>query len=304
MSMMTAKMSLRTFTRLMPGLLLALTVSSAFVGCNSDRKKLEEKERELEELRQLAELDKREMENQYAEFAMQYNEMKMSVRDDSLLGRLDAEQRRADSLLRQLKQVKATSSAEILRLKKELATVREVLKYYIRQVDSLQQLNQTLASERDAARAEVARTRQENNSINEENASLSEKVAIAAQLNATGISVQPVKKNGKEARKSKDITRFVVSFTVTRNVTAATGNRTVYVRLMKPNQQVAGATGTFAYENRNLEYSAQKTIEYTGQEQRVTVYVPVKEFLGAGRYSAYIFVDGQMIGSGAVEMSK
>lgn len=208
MSMMTAKMNLRTFTRLMPGLLLALTVSSAFVGCNSDRKKLEEKERELEELRQLAELDKREMENQYAEFAMQYNEMKMSVRDDSLLGRLDAEQRRADSLLRQLKQVKATSSAEILRLKKELATVREVLKYYIRQVDSLQQLNQTLASERDAARAEVARTRQENNSINEENASLSEKVAIAAQLNATGISVQPVKKTARRparARTSRDL---------------------------------------------------------------------------------------------------
>jgi len=283
--------------------LLAATAVFA-ISCSDNEKKLADKEKELEELRQLAQLDKREMENQYAEFATQYGELKKNVKDDSLVARLNQEQARAEALLKELKQTKASSSAEILRLKKELATVRAVLRDYIRQVDSLQQVNQTLIGERDQARADAERTRAENSNIQAENSNLNQKVAIAAQLNATGVSVSPLKKNGKNAKKSKDIVRFSVSFTITRNVTAEAGNRKVYVRLLKPNQQVAGQSGTFNYENRSIGYSAVKTVEYTGQETRVTLYVPISEYLGAGTYSAYIFADGQMIGSGSCSLGK
>ena len=278
---------------------MVLSSFSTFVACNSDKKKLEDKERELSELRQLAELDKKEMENQYAEFASQYGELKKGVKDDSLVNRLNQEQARAEALLKELQNTKASSSAEILRLKRELATVRAVLRDYIRQVDSLQQMNHALIGERDLARADAERVRQENSNIQAENSHLNERVAIAAQLNATGVSVAPLKKNGKNAKKSKDIARFAVSFTITRNVTAAAGKR-----LLKPGQQVVNQSGSFHYENKTIGYSAAKTIEYTGQEAHATVYVPVSEFLGGGTYSAYIFADGQMIGSGSVALGK
>lgn len=295
---------MKRFTHILLSVFMVSAIGSFLVACNNDAKKLEDKEKELAELRQLAELDKREMENQYAEFATQYGELKKSVKDDSLVAKLNAEQERAEALLKELKNVKSSSSAEILRLKKELATVRAVLRDYIRQVDSLQQINQTLIGERDQARADAERTRAENSNMHSENAKLNEKVAIAAQLNATGVSVQPLKKNGKPAKKSKDIVRFAVSFTITRNVTASAGNRTLYVRLLKPNQQVAGQSGSFRYENKSIGYSAARTIEYSGQEQHVTVYVPVSEYLGGGNYAAYIFADGQMIGSGSVGLEK
>ena len=285
-------------------LVFVFAVIGMMVACNGDKKKLEDKEKELAELRQLAELDKKEMENQYAEFASQYGELKRNVKDDSLINRLNQEQARAENLLKELKRTKADNSAEILRLKNELATVRAVLRDYIRQVDSLQQVNHALVGERDMARADAERVRQENSNIQAENSHLNERVAIAAQLNATGISVTPLKKNGKNAKKSKDIARFAVSFTITRNVTATVGNRTVYVRLLKPGQQVVNQSGSFHYENRNIGYSAAKTIEYSGQEVRTSVYVPVSEFLSGGTYSAYIFADGQMIGSGSVTLNK
>lgn len=293
---------MKNFAHTLLGMTLTLAAGITATGCGS--KADSDKDKELQELRQLAEMDRREMENQYAEFAAQYGEMKKEIKNDSLIERIDAEQRRAESLLKELRELKTTSATEILRLKKELATVRAVLRDYIHQVDSLQRLNQTLTSERDEARAEAERTRQENNSISERNTQLSEKVAVAAQLNATGVTLFPSKKNGKEARKSKDITRFSVSFTITRNVTAATGTRTIYVRLLKPGQGVVGNSGMFAYENKNIEYSAAKNIEYSGEEQRVTVYVPVNEFLGVGRYTAYVFTDGQMIGSGSININK
>ena len=46
-----------------------------------------------------------------------------------------------------------------------------------------------------------------------------------------------------------------------------------------------------------IEFSASKVIEYTGNESNVTIYVPVNEFLSKGDYSAHLFVDGQMVGS-------
>ncbi len=288
---------------LMGGFILLFVVGAALSSCG-DSEKLKEKEREIEELRQLAELDRREMENQYAEFAVQYAELKKTVQNDSLAALLDKEQKRAEQLLKELKNVKANSSAEILRLKKELATVRAILKDYIRQVDSLQQLNVALVGERDRALAEAARTRKENTAISQVRAQLEEKVEIAAQLNATGVTITPLKKNGKVAKKSKDIKTFSIDFTVTRNVTATTGNRMAYVRLMKPNNQLVNPTGQFEYENRTIDYSAAKAIEYDGEEQKVQLYVPVLEYLSAGKYHAYIFIDGQMIGSGAVELKK
>lgn len=295
---------MKSVTKVLLGFFVASAIGFSVTSCSDSDKKLADKERELEELRQLAELDKREMENQYAEFASQYGELKKSVKDDSLIVRLNEEQARAEALLKELKNTKANSSAEILRLKKELATVRAVLRDYIRQVDSLHQINQALIGERDEALAAAERTRAENSNIQAENTQLNEKVAIAAQLNATGVSVAPLKKNGKTAKRSKDVARFSISFTIARNVTAAAGNRTVYVRLLKPSQQVVGQAGNFQYENRSIGYSAAKTVEYTGQETRVTLYVPVSEYLSAGNYTAYVFADGQMIGSGSMNMKK
>ena len=280
------------------GFAFLLVIGSASMGCQSEaEKKLAQKEQELEDLRQIAEIDRREMENEYAQFAAQYSEMKKGIRDDSLLARLDAEQRRAEELMQELKSLKKSSASEILRLKKELATVRAVLREYVRQVDSLQQLNLVLMDERDEALAEAERRKRENNTITEHNASLTEQVAIAAQLNATNIVVSPLKKNGKHARRTKDITNFAIDFTISRNVTAESGNRTVYVRLMKPNRELAAPSGKFVYQDREIEFSASKVIEYTGNESNVTIYVPVNEFLSKGDYSAHIFVDGQMVGS-------
>ena len=158
-------------------LVFVFAVIGMMVACNGDKKKLEDKEKELAELRQLAELDKKEMENQYAEFASQYGELKRNVKDDSLINRLNQEQARAENLLKELKRTKADNSAEILRLKNELATVRAVLRDYIRQVDSLQQVNQALVGERDMARADAERVRQENSNIQAENSHLNERVA-------------------------------------------------------------------------------------------------------------------------------
>lgn len=259
---------------------------------------------EKDEMLQLAEMDKREMENEYARFAQQYSEMKTQINNDSLIAQLDKEQQRTEQLLEELKQTKANDAAEIMRLKKELSTLRGILRNYVREIDSLNRLNEELRSENLQVRAQYNAATQTITHLSSEKETLSEKVAIASQLEATGISLTALNKRGKRAKKLKDAKKFMVSFTLARNVTASTGNKSVYVRIMKPNNEPLTAGGTFGYENRALEYSAKKDIEYTGEALPVTVYWDISEYLGKGTYRVSVFADGNNIGNASFTFEK
>ena len=246
---------------------------------------------------ELAEMDKLEMENEYEQFAMQYNEMKTQIHNDSLVAQLEMEQKRTEELLEELRRVKSSDAAEIMRLKKELATLREVLRSYVLQIDSLNRMNEALTQENSNLKTQNEQARQHISNLSTENESLSDKVAIASQLDATGIYAEARNKKGKAAKQIKDVKKFVIGFTIARNVTTATGIRSIYVRITTPTGDVLTKGGTFAYENRQLEYSIRKDIEYTGEEQSVTVYWDVAEALSAGNYRVDIFADGHNIGT-------
>lgn len=250
-----------------------------------------------QDMQELAALDKLEMENEYERFAMQYSEMKTKINNDSIIAQLTQEQMRTQELLEELKRVKSTDAREIARLKKELATVREVLRSYVLQVDSLNRMNENLKAENSRVKGELAERNSEIVGLQGEKASLSEKVAIAAQLDATGIQLRMLNKRSKEAKKIKDCKTIQVNFTIAKNVTASNGNRTLYVRLQTPNGDVLNGGGSFEYENRTLEYSMRKTIEYNGEETAVVTYWNVNEFLSAGEYRVSVFADGNMIGT-------
>ena len=250
-----------------------------------------------EEMQELADLDKKEMENEYEQFARQYSEMKTQINNDSIVAQLTQEQLRTQQLLEELKNVKSTNAREIARLKKELATVRAVLRSYVLEIDSLNRVNQTLADENNRMKGQYAEATRQIEGLSSEKASLSEKVAIAAQLDATSIRMMAKKKNGKAVKKIKDCKSIEVSFVIARNVTATNGLRTFYVRITTPTGAVLGNGATFNYENRNIEYSMKKSVEYTGEEVSVSTYWNVAEFLSAGNYNVSIFADGNMIGS-------
>ena len=257
---------------------------------------LQEQKQVVQDMEELAELDKQEMENEYERFTLQYSEMKTQINNDSIIAQLTQEQMKTQKLLEELKQVKASDAREIARLKKELATVREVLRDYVMQIDSLNRLNENLRAENTRVSAELSERNAQVAGLSSEKASLSEKVAIAAQLDATGIQMQMIDKRGKTAKKLKDCKQLCVNFRITKNVTAANGNRTVYVRIQNPGGNTLSGGGTFAYENRQLECSAKKVIEYTGEETPVTVYWNMTQMLEAGDYRVSN-VDGNMIGT-------
>lgn len=69
------------------------------------------------------------------------------------------------------------------------------------------------------------------------------------------------------------------------------------VRISTPTGGVLGGGGSFNYQNRHLEATMKKTIEYDGQEKALSLYWNVSQSLMEGTYQVSIFADGNMIGS-------
>ena len=271
--------------------ILALIGGVAYLFLN-----LQEQQQVNQDMRELAALDKQEMENEYEKFALQYSEMKTKINNDSIIEQLTQEQMKTQQLLEELKRVKDTDAREIARLKKELATVRAVLRSFVHEIDSLNRLNESLKEENSRVKEELSVRNTQIAGLTNEKASLSEKVAIAAQLDATNIQMR-LKDGSRPAKKLKKCKTVEVTFTVARNVTASNGNRNFYVQVKNPGGNVLNGGGSFPYSGKTLTYTMKKMVEYTGEETFVTMFWNVSQMMEAGEYRVSIFCDGQMIGS-------
>ena len=266
------------------------------------------------DMEELATLDKQEMEGEYRQFADQYSEMKTRINNDSIIAQLTREQERTEQLLQELKKTKATDAAEITRLKKELASVRAVLRSYVLEIDSLNRLNQALQDENSQMRTELEESNQQNQALTSDNASLSQKVAIAAQLNAVNIDIMMIVKAALSS-KAKERTKhphkiggstneMKVRFVLSRNVTASNGMRKIYVRILTPTGSVLNVSGQCPFEDKEVAYTAVKAIEYTGEETPMELFVAKKETLIPGDYRVQVIADGHEIGARTIELEK
>ena len=271
-------------------LLLAGATAYLFISLNKQKE-------ENAAIKELAEIDKKEMENEYQQFAQQYSEMKTQINNDSIVAQLTAEQEKTQRLLSELRRVKSTDAREITRLKKELATVRAVIRSYVMEIDSLNKVNASLAQENTRVKGQYEAATRQIEGLSTEKRSLSEKVAIAAQLDATGIALVAKNKRGKSTDQITKATTLQVSFNITRNVTATSGVKDIYVRIMSPTGSLLNGEGSFSYENRTLQYSMKRSVEYNGEETPVSLFWNVSQALQGGTYQVSIFADGNMIGS-------
>lgn len=281
---------------------LGVLVIALAISLVSTRSNLKESEKQNEEIQELIALEQEEMLNDLQNAQMEYDELKKKIlSNDSLLVRLEQEQLRTQQLYEELQSVKTTNAAEIKRLKKELKTLRGVLENYMVQIDSLFRENAVLKSENTKLIAGKKKVEKERNDLEKEKKALTEKVDLAAQLDATNIEVKMLRSNGKETNNVKKAKQISVSCTISRNVTASTGDKVAYVRIMQPGGEplTKGYSNTFKYQNRDMSYSIRREFEFDGEEVPLTFYWDIEETLQEGNYRAYIFVDGNMIGEGS-----
>ena len=288
--------------------IIALVVGFFFI-LRNERAELQQEKEVL--VNQQKEIMEEELTKLAAEYDIQYTklsagqgEQKFSLANDSLISQILAERAKVAQLQKELKTSKATSSKRIDQLSREVTTLRNVLRTYVVQIDSLQVANERLRAENTEVKANYERVTSQAQQLSSEKAHLTDRVKLAAKLDATAISITPVDKRGKPTKNLSKITNLQIRFTVAKNVTAEVGEKTFYCRIMQPNDELltkAGG-GTFAFEGKQIPYSIRRMIEYNGEETQLTMYWPVEESLQHGTYSLRIFADGNLIGAASFSL--
>lgn len=262
--------------------------------------------KQMEDLVQGFELDKEALEDEFNELSLQYEGYKFSVSNDSLVALLTTEQEKVQRLLEELRTVKATNSRRINELNKELATLRRIMRGYVIQIDSLNRENEQLKVEKQQAVRQYQQAASTAAQLTKEKEKLTERVTMASRLDATAISVTPVNGRGKTVKKIKQMEQFVVNFTLAKNITAPVGEKMIYARIMKPDDDILlkSRGDMFPFEGKEIHYSIKRMVEYDGEELPVTMYWNIEEFLSPGTYRVDIFADGNLIGRKSFALDK
>lgn len=253
---------------------------------------------QMQQLVEQYDVEKESMEDELNELSLQYEGYKFQVSNDSLVQLLSTEQAKVQRLQEELRTVKSSNVRRITELKKEIQTLRKIMRNYVIQIDSLDRANKQLRAEKAQVVKQYQQATNTATQLAKEKEKLTERVTLASKLDATAIQVRTVNGRGKDVKKIKRMEQIVISFVIAKNITAPVGEKTIYVRIRKPDDDVLvkSRADVFTYENKEINYSCKKLVEYTGEELPVTLYWKIEEFLSPGEYRVDIFADGNLIG--------
>ncbi|HEX7585414.1 MAG TPA: hypothetical protein VF373_12045 [Prolixibacteraceae bacterium] len=218
----------------------------------------------------------------------------------TLRSEMEGAQTKVKDLLDEIQQVKKVSYGQIAQYRQEVTTLRNIMKNYIIQVDSLNRRNEKLMAENVQVKDSFAQSESKNQVLETEKTHLQEKIKVAAQLEATELVAVGVNRRGKEAESARRAEQIKVSCVLSRNVTAPRGNKIIYIRIQKPNQVLLQKSpdDLFAFEDLKIPFSAKREVTYEGNDLPVNIFWDNEgqEFL-PGEYTVDVFADENNIGT-------
>ncbi len=228
----------------------------------------------------------------------QYEDQAQRLANDTILAKYTAAKAKVEQLMNELKKEKVKSAARIKELQGEISTLKGLLRHYIAQIDSLSKENAGLKAENSEIKAQNERMNSRLQEETRKNENLSERMTLAEKLNVTGVSLTPLKKNGKTEKNVKKAKQLMVKFTIPQNNSTPVGEKVIYMRLISPEGQLLGGAGSFPFEGKSIPCSARKSIEYSGDEiAGITIYWDVNTALNPGDYTVELFTDGYRLTS-------
>lgn len=255
-----------------------------------------DRKQEAEKLEEVTS-EKIELIEQFQDLSREYEFLKTD--NDSMNNLLTLKQEEIQKLITDLNRTRANNSAVINQYKKELGTLRDVLKSYIVQVDSLNQANLALRQENVIARERITKVEtqlKEEIKIKED---LSTKVQIGSMLVGEGLEAIPVNQRGKDVTRIGRVDKIKVCFTLKRNAIALPGERSIFLRILRPDNLVltTSANNLFMVNNEPLVYSASRNVVYENVDIDLCIFWTNDGSLISGNYKVEIYTDGALLGT-------
>lgn len=297
-------MALQTKHKIIIALAVVVAVS-AIVAAVFFALKTGKQQAQMQTLTEIMDIEKLRLEKEYSDYIYEFQDITPTLTNDSLVKLVDEQKMKIQQLLTELKITKSTDTKRIQQLQSELVSVRKVMQYYVTQIDSLNIQNQRLATENIEVRQRYAEAAQTVEQLASEKESLTQTVTRAAIIEMSGFRFTALNDRGRATKRLKQIAKFQFNYTVAKNVTAQAGDKTVFLRIVRPDDIVLtknASANVFPFEEKLVKYSARRDFEYGNEAINDVIYYNVDEMLPAGKYRAEFFLDGNRIGSYSFEI--
>ena len=248
--------------------------------------------------------EKEQVQKEYANLNQEFDGYTTNIKNDSLVKLLQDQKSKVQQLLEELRITKSTNAKRIAQLRQELATVRQVMIQYVNQIDSLDKVNKVLKTENVEVHRKYKAASETVKELSKEKENLNQVVSRASILEVTNFKMTPLNSAGKKTGWFSQTATMQFNYTITKNVTSQPGEKTVYLRITRPDEDVLSKGNTFRFENKNIAYSSMKKFEYSGQELNDVIYWKIGEILPKGTYKADFFIDGNRVGSFSFNFEK
>lgn len=242
--------------------------------------------------------EKQKVENELEDMLQQYEDLKTD--NAEVNAKLEEEQAKIEKLMAELKTVKRGDRYKIEQLEKETETLKRIMKGYIRQIDSLNTMNQELTAENIKVKERYETVVEESKELETVRDSLKTQVKQASGLKTYGVSPLPLNRWGRDTQRAGWVKRIKVCFHVAENDLAYTGNRSFYIRIADPTGKILtnSQSTLFEYKGKNIAYSVKRDFNYTGADTEICMFWDGEEQeLPKGNYTVDIYSDGRIIGN-------
>ena len=246
---------------------------------------------------QVLTIDKQALTEQMTQLQQDY--ANLSSTNDTINTQLQIERQKVADLIEKVKRTEASNQAQLPKYEKELGTLRAIMKSYIKQIDSLNQMNVALKEEVTEVRKKVEQTTAENVKQKKQIEEQAKKLDEGAAVKGRGITLVGLNGRGSETNRSSRVNQFRTNLSLIENSIAQTGAMTVYVRIKDPEDilMTDGSQQVFTCGGQQLIYSAAREVDYQGEELDVSIYFTPGVELSRGTYTVEVYTSRGKIGT-------
>ncbi|MGZ3883872.1 MAG: hypothetical protein ACXVPQ_05305 [Bacteroidia bacterium] len=234
----------------------------------------------------------------------------LKTNDAALQKEIDEKKVYIEELLVEAKKHKGDAYI-IAKLKKETETLREIMKHYVKTIDSLGTLNQVLRDEKEKVIKQLDVKKGEITDLNKEKEELKTTIQKGSVLTCFNVIAKGVRFKGggkkeSETSKAKRAEKIKVSFTLGENKIAKAGEKTVYVRIVTPDGKEMAKNYDdnyrFTFNKSGGYFAGKETLNYANAEISGVLYCEGMDPLVPGSYIIEVTCDGVVIGSTTLKL--
>jgi len=222
--------------------------------------------------------------------------------NDTLMANLQREKKRIVELL----SINASNVQLIRKYRAEIGTMRDIMKGYIVQIDSLNTINQQLVAENIDIKQQMTQVQTTNVELEKAREELTSKVTVASVMQAKDINAVTLNKKRKETSRINAIDKLRICFTLRENPIASAGEKEVFMRVIRPDSLVITTSpdNLFDFNGDKLVYSASRLVDYMNQDIEMCIFLDNTGDFIEGTYSVELYLENNIIGRTTFALAK